>query len=214
MLFAAAALAGCQSNSPKPEPAPAPAPKAAEPAPAPVVESKPVCKDEPKTKSKKTTTAKGKEPVEDCVPASKAKAAPAAAAPAAPAAAAAGGYDLSKNKPVTDSTKVEAGQGTQVKGINDWQGEISGLPAAGSRFLKLKIGMSQQQVFDAIGQPSDQGAYITGKAFIPFYFGSDRSRWEMVYKGQGRLIFSNQAGFGAGYYLTWIIHNAGEGASR
>lgn len=124
------------------------------------------------------------------------------------------GYDLSKNKPVTDSTKVESGQGTTVLGINNWQGEVTGVPAAKSRFTQLRIGMSQQQVIDIAGQPTDQGAYVTGKAFIPFYFGSDRSRWEMVYKGQGRLIFSNQAGFGSGYYLTWIIHNANEGGYR
>jgi hypothetical protein len=210
-VIAFAALAGCASKQEKP--APAPAPVAAEPAPVPVAESKPVCKDEPKAKGKKTdakaTKGKTAAPV-DCVPEAQAKP-PVAAAPVS---ASTGGYDLSKNKPVTDSTKVEAGQGTQVKGINDWQGEITGVPAANSRFVRLKIGMSQQQVFEAIGQPSDQGAYITGKAFIPFYFGSDRSRWEMVYKGQGRLIFSNQAGFGSGYYLTWIIHNSGEGASR
>lgn len=124
------------------------------------------------------------------------------------------GYDLSKNRPVTDSSKVSSGEGTQVTGLNDWQGEITGLPAANSKLTRLKIGMPQQQVLDLIGQPTDQGAYITGKAFIPFYFGSDKSRWEMVYKGQGRLIFSNQSGFGSAYYLTWIIHNANEAGYR
>jgi hypothetical protein len=144
----------------------------------------------------------------------KTSAPPPAAKASAPKQAGKNGYDLSKNRPVTDSTKVESGQGTMVKGINDWEGEITGVPAAKSRFTRLRIGMSQQQVVDVAGQPTDQGAYVTGKAFIPFYFGSDRSRWEMVYKGQGRLIFSNQAGFGSGYYLTWIIHNANEGGYR
>ncbi len=144
----------------------------------------------------------------------KAAAPTAATKTAAPKPAGKNGYDLSKNKPVTDSTKVESGQGTMVKGINNWEGEVTGVPAAKSRFTNLRIGMSQQQVVDIAGQPTDQGAYVTGKAFIPFYFGSDRSRWEMVYKGQGRLIFSNQAGFGSGYYLTWIIHNANEGGYR
>ena len=63
-----------------------------------------------------------------------------------------------------------------------------------------------QQAIDLAGQPTDQGAYITGKAWIPFYFGSDRARWEMAYKGKGRLIFSQNAGFGTDFYLTWIIH--------
>jgi hypothetical protein len=225
----ASALSACVSNQSKPESEAAPAVSAAaerasQPV-APKAEEKPVCKDDiAKTKSKMTATsntkakAKGKaaatasQPA-DCVPVAEAAAVQtAASAPANPVVN--GAYDLSKNKPVTDSTKVEAGQGTQVKGINDWQGEISGVPAANSRFAKLKIGMSQKQVADLIGEPTDQGAYVTGKAFIPFYFGSDRSRWEMIYKGQGRLIFSNQSGFGSGFYLTWIIHNSNEPGYR
>jgi hypothetical protein len=212
----AVALSACVSNQSKQESEAAPAaPVAAEKAPEPVAakaEDKPVCKEESAktSKSKKTSKTKAAQPV-DCVPAS---AAPAAPAPAPAKAAANGPYDLSKNKPVTDSTKAEAGQGTLVKGVNDWQGEISGVPAANSRFTKLKIGMAQKQVTDLIGEPTDQGAYVTGKAFIPFYFGSDRSRWEMVYKGQGRLIFSNQSGFGTGFYLTWIIHNSNEPGYR
>lgn len=102
-----------------------------------------------------------------------------------------------------------------VKGINDWEGEIIGRPAPGSKFTKLKIGMGMRQVTDLIGRPSDQGAYVTGKAWIPFYYGSDRYRHELVYKGQGRLIFS---GGGVGNYssgnLTSIIHNANEEGYR
>jgi hypothetical protein len=219
------ALSACNANQTKPESEAATATSAtAEPAPAPVAkaaETKPVCKEEPvttksKTSKTKTKTSKTAAAPVDCVPASAVApvAAAPAAAPAVQTANASGTYNLSKNKPVTDSTKVEAGQGTMVKGINDWEGEISGVPAGNSRLTRLKIGMSQQQVADLAGQPTDQGAYVTGKAFIPFYFGSDRSRWEMVYKGQGRLIFSNQSGFGTGYYLTWIIHNANEGGYR
>lgn len=214
-------LTGCVSNETRPETQAAPqvAEKAPEPAvkAAPAAPEKPVCKEAPKptkkTSKKSSKSKKAEAPAEvDCVPATAQPAKPAAVV--VQTAPAKGGYDLSKNKPVTDSTKAEAGQGTMVKGINEWQGEISGVPAANSRFTRLKIGMSQTQVTDIAGQPTDQGAYITGKAFIPFYFGSDKSRWEMVYKGQGRLIFSNQAGFGSGYYLTWIIHNANEGGYR
>lgn len=215
LLISLFGLAGCVSNqsrqdAPAPEAAPVVAEKAV--APAAPVETKPVCPSTPPRLSKKNSKTK-KEAARDCVPATAAPA-KAAAAPVAPKAASRGVYDLSKNKPVTDSSKVEAGQGTMVTGLNDWQGEITGLPAANSRFTQLRIGMPQQQVVDLVGQPTDQGAYVTGKAFIPFYFGSDKTRWEMVYKGQGRLIFSNQAGFGSGHYLTWIIHNANEGGYR
>jgi hypothetical protein len=116
---------------------------------------------------------------------------------------------------VIDAAKVEAGHGQQVKGINDYAGEITGKPAPGSKFTQLQIGMGMRQVEDLVGPPTDQGAYITGKAFIPFYFGSDRSRFELVYKGQGRLIF---AGGGLGDLssgnLIWIIHSASESGYR
>jgi hypothetical protein len=116
----------------------------------------------------------------------------------------------------TPSVTAESPKDTEtVKGINGWEGEITGKPAPGSKFKKLQIGMSIKQVTDLIGQPTDQGSYITGKAWIPFYFGSDRYRHEMVYKGQGRLIF---AGGSVGDYtsghLISIIHNAKEGGSR
>ena len=116
---------------------------------------------------------------------------------------------------VTDSSKVEAGSGRTVKGLNGYEGEITGNPGRNSRFARLQIGMSARQVTDIAGQPTDQGAYVTGKAFIPFYFGSDRHRYEMTYKGQGRLVF---AGGGMGDYssgnLIWIIHNANESGYR
>ena len=119
-------------------------------------------------------------------------------------------------KAETPAAKAETTADKQtVKGINDWEGEIIGKPAPGSRFTKLKIGMGMRQVTDLIGQPSDQGAYVTGKASIPFYYGSDRYRHELVYKGQGRLIFS---GGGVGNYssgnLTSIIHNSKEEGYR
>jgi len=116
---------------------------------------------------------------------------------------------------VIDSSKVEAGSGRTVKGLNGYEGEITGNPARNSRFNRLQIGMSARQVTDIAGQPTDQGAYVTGKAFIPFYFGGDRHRYEMTYKGQGRLVF---AGGGMGDYsggnLIWIIHNPNESGYR
>lgn len=116
---------------------------------------------------------------------------------------------------VVDSSKVESGSGTQVKGLGDWEGEITGKPAPGSKFTRLQIGMSMRQAIDLVGQPTDQGAYVTGKAWIPFYFGSDRHRYEMVFKGQGRLIFAGGSlGDFTGGNLIWIIHNAKEGGYR
>lgn len=140
---------------------------------------------------------------------SEAPSSPAAAAPAATP----GGMN-SKGE-VVDSSKVSAGSGHRVKGINNWEGEITGKPGPRSQFTKLQIGMSMRQVTDLIGPPTDRGAYITGKAFIPFYFGSDRHRYEFVYKNQGRLIFAGGSlGDLTGGNLTWIIHNGTEPGYR
>ena len=108
-----------------------------------------------------------------------------------------------------------AGDTVHVKGLGDWEGDITGKPGPNSRFTKLTIGMGMRQVTDLVGQPTDQGAYVTGKAWIPFYFGSDRYRHELVYKGQGRLIFAGgSAGDWANGNLIWIIHNANEPGYR
>jgi len=145
--------------------------------------------------------------------------APAAAPAPAPAPAArssgAGKAGMDAQGNVVDSSKVEAGSGRTVKGLNDYEGEITGNPAANSKFTKLQIGMPVRQVTDIAGPPTDQGAYITGKAWIPFYFGADRHRFEMTYKGQGRLIFAGggMGDFSSGY-LIWIIHNANEQGYR
>jgi len=95
------------------------------------------------------------------------------------------------------------------------EGEIVGTPAKNSKFTKLQMGMGMKQVTDLIGSPTDQGAYVTGKAFIPFYFGSDRYRHELVYKGQGRLVFAGGSvgNLGAGRLIR-ITHNANEPGYR
>jgi len=136
-------------------------------------------------------------------------------ATSAPATQAKVGPGMNANGEVVDSSKVEAGYGQRVKGIGDWEGEITGKPAPNSKFTQLKIGMSMKQVTDILGQPTDQGAYVTGKAWIPFYFGSDRHRYELVYKSQGRLIFAGGSlGDLTSGNLIWIINNARESGYR
>jgi len=161
-----------------------------------------------------------------CAQTGGAKADSAPAAAPAPAPAAAGtktavpsgkiGPGMNAQGQVVDSKLVEAGYGRKVKGLEDWEGEITGKSAPNSKFNKLQIGMGMKQSMDLAGTPTDQGAYISGKAFIPFYFGSDRYRYELVYKGMGRLIFAGGSGFyqGGGGHLIWIIHNPTEGGYR
>jgi hypothetical protein len=116
---------------------------------------------------------------------------------------------------VVDASKVESGYGRKVKGINDFDGEVTGVSLPGSAFSQLQIGMGMKQVLDILGPPTDQGAYITGKAFIPFYFGSDRNRTELLYRGQGRLIFAGGS-FGnlGAANLIWVINSATEPGYR
>ena len=148
--------------------------------------------------------------------------APAAAAPApaggtAAAAPASGkiGPGMNAQGQVVDTKKVEEGYGRKVKGVGDWEGEITGQPAPGSKFGQLQIGMGMQQAKDLVGQPTDQGGYVTGKAFIPWYFGAGKYRHELVYKGMGRLIFASPSSFDfASGNLVWIIHSAAETGYR
>ena len=72
---------------------------------------------------------------------------------------------------------------------NSADATIVGTPAKNSKFAKLRIGMGRKEVEDLIGQPNDQHAYTTGKAFIPFYFGKDAYRFQTFYKKEGSLTY-------------------------
>ena len=116
---------------------------------------------------------------------------------------------------VLDSSKVDLGSGKKVVGLAETEGVIVGKPAPSSKFAKLQIGMTQNAVSDVCGHPSDQGTYMTGKGFIPFYMGGDRHRQEWVYKGQGRLVFTGGGLVGdTTVRLIAVIHNNNEPAYR
>ena len=106
----------------------------------------------------------------------------------------------------TDSQKTE-----NVPQVKQELPRIVGDIPPNSPFSKIKIGMPMGQVNDLIGQPNDQTNYATGKTFIPFYFGSDSSRIEAYYKGQGRITFTGGSGFGARSYKVYrIVYDASE----
>ena len=65
----------------------------------------------------------------------------------------------------------------------------AGAPASGP-LAAVRPGMDPAQVEHLIGAPTSVRPFITGKAFIPWYFGPDRTRTAFYYKGQGRVIFS------------------------
>ncbi|HZW13990.1 MAG TPA: hypothetical protein VFF81_12475 [Noviherbaspirillum sp.] len=144
-----------------------------------------------KTKSaKKTSTSKSKS----------------AAAPCAPAANSTNAAADNKDQSASSANANRK----EVKGINDWTGYVQGTPARNSKFAKLKIGMGEKEVIDLIGAPTDQSMHMTGKAWIPFYVGSGKREVWFHYKGVGRLLFADNAGFTTDTGLIGIEHDASE----
>ncbi len=206
LLFAAGALiAGCKSNEAKPEnTAAAPPPAATETAPAPApVATKPECPPEPTTKKKSTSKKKSTKKAEtpppaDCEPA-KPKAAqttdkapePAKAAPAAATNSSTAG------KPCNPCA-MKSRDGT-------FEGEVYGTIPPGSKWSKLQIGMHQSEVERILGVTANIRAYVTAKAWIPFYFGGDSHRYEAVYAGQGSVAYTGGS-WGGGQGILMMIN--------
>jgi len=69
---------------------------------------------------------------------------------------------------------------------------------ADSPLAKVQMGMNKRQVKEALGMPSDETNYATGKAWIPWYFGNDARRTSYFYKGVGRVVFADGNIFGGG----------------
>lgn len=82
-------------------------------------------------------------------------------------------------------------------------GIIGDIPAD-SPFAKIQLGMTQGQVHEILGQPTDSKSYQTGKAWIPFYFGPDVMRTDEFYKGVGVVTYTG-AGVGG---VHWKVHKA------
>jgi outer membrane protein assembly factor BamE (lipoprotein component of BamABCDE complex) len=61
---------------------------------------------------------------------------------------------------------------------------------ASSPLAKVQVGMTEIDVRKAIGEPTTSRSYMTGKAWMPFYYGGDTSRAAWVYAGQGEVVFS------------------------
>lgn len=61
---------------------------------------------------------------------------------------------------------------------------------AGSALAKVDMGMNDAEVRKILGDPDNSNAYMTGKAWIPFYWGPDTHRTDWMYKGKGRVVFS------------------------
>jgi hypothetical protein len=81
---------------------------------------------------------------------------------------------------------------------------------AGSKLAAVKEGMRPEEVQKILGVPESIRPYITGKAFIPFYYGRDRTRTAYYYKGQGVVVFSGDGGFGTSSRVQRVEYNPNE----
>ena len=79
-----------------------------------------------------------------------------------------------------------------------YEGELIGTPAPGSRFAKLQIGMTMEEVSTLIGAPDNMIRHETGKRWIPFYFGNDAQRLQVIYRNEGCLTYTGGNVFGGG----------------
>ena len=99
----------------------------------------------------------------------------------------------------TSAPQPSAPNGRIVKSVDGtFDGEIVGTPASGSKFAKLRIGMTMSQVNAAIGTPDDLTRHETGKRWIPFYFGDDAQRMQALVRNEGCLTYTGGNVFGGG----------------
>jgi hypothetical protein len=80
----------------------------------------------------------------------------------------------------------------------------------GHPFAQIKDGMSMDEVYALLGKPDDTSNHITGKAFIPHYYGGDTHRTELIYKGKGRIIFSPRHHFTQSMGVIEVSYNPNE----
>jgi len=83
-------------------------------------------------------------------------------------------------------------------------------PPASSPLAKVQVGMSPREVESVVGPPTDENAYMTGKAFIPFFYGRDRWRRAYFYKGMGRVVFAGSGGFSQSAHVQRVEYDPNE----
>jgi outer membrane protein assembly factor BamE (lipoprotein component of BamABCDE complex) len=77
---------------------------------------------------------------------------------------------------------------------------------ASSPMSQITPGMSDVDVRKILGEPTRTRSYQTGKAFIPWYVGSDTARTAYTYAGQGEVVFSNSR-YSGGLSVVRVDYN-------
>lgn len=75
----------------------------------------------------------------------------------------------------------------------------------------VREGMSLQEAYDLVGLPTSEHTYQTGKNWIPFnYKGGDIQRKAALYKGQGRIVFSNTSRYSNSWRVREVLLDEAE----
>ena len=110
---------------------------------------------------------------------------------------------LSTTEMLAEAGKAPSGQPVRSVKAHDgsFTGEMSGTPAAGSKFSQLRIGMKAHEVQQLIGAPDELYSHDTGKRWIPFYLGDDARRIVVHHRGEGCLTFTGGKIWGGGEHV-------------
>ena len=82
-------------------------------------------------------------------------------------------------------------------------------PPADSPLAQIVAGQTSIEVQTALGAPDKTNQYMTGKSWIPFYFGPDTSRSDWFYAGVGRVVFSRNQ-YSGDLRVIEVIYNPDE----
>ena len=80
---------------------------------------------------------------------------------------------------------------------------------ADSPLSKITLGMNDAEVRKILGDPDNSNAYMTGKVWIPFYYGPDTHRSDWMYRRKGRVVFSRNR-YSGGLKVIRVLHNPRE----
>ncbi len=93
---------------------------------------------------------------------------------------------------------------------NPTKGQAHSGTADITAFERITIGMSMDEVFAFLGQPTATTSRVTGKAWAPFYHGGDTARMFALYKGKGRIVFSNTSRYAPMWRVIDIVDDPSE----
>jgi hypothetical protein len=107
--------------------------------------------------------------------------------------------------------KYRAGGSGAASASKSLQSAPASRPAGSGSFGSVVIGMSMDEVNAILGAPSATYSHQTGKAWIPFNFqGKDVARVVNLYKGQGRVTFSQDSVYSSVWRVLEVLPNPNE----